>query len=147
MSCAQKVNSFDEVETSTHPATASNVSRRVNFFNLTERDVNISKEPNRNCNTSLLAVTLVVFFTALFLVIVGEVLIARIVTVIVLLICALGFYAGTLASLYIASSVCPGAEYLQTVDTVRNLIIACGGMLFLVLIFDRYAVFDFFFVF
>ncbi len=37
--CLMKVNSFDEVETSAHPATARNVSRRVNFYNLTQNNV------------------------------------------------------------------------------------------------------------
>ncbi len=83
-----------------------------------------------------------VFFTALFLVIVGEILIPRIFTVFVLLFCALGFYTATLASLYVAQSVCPGATYLQTVDTVRNLIIACGAMLLIALVFDSFVLFQ-----
>jgi uncharacterized membrane protein len=130
-----KVNSFDEVLTAIPNPNAT--TNAVAFSNLTKSNVNINKEPNRNCNTSLLAVTLVVFFTALFLVIVGEILVPRIVSVVILLVCACAFYAGTIASLYVAANACPGATYLETVDTVRNLIIACAAMLFIVMVFDR----------
>lgn len=60
--CLMKVNTFDEVDLSTKPANATNVTKRVNFFNLTQSNVDNSKEPGRNCNNRLLVVQLVVFF-------------------------------------------------------------------------------------
>jgi hypothetical protein len=137
-----KIRSFDEVGTLTHPATAANVSRRVSFQNLTQDNVNLPSEPARTCDNSLLVVSLVVFFTALFMVVVGEVLVPRLVSIVTLLVCAAAFYAGTLGTLYAAANACPGAQYLQTVDTVRNLIIACAAMLFIVALFDIFILYQ-----
>ncbi len=108
--CIMKIRTFDEVQTLTHPATAANVSKRVNFLNLTQANVDLANEPGRTCDNSLLVVSLVVFFTALFMVVVGEILVPRLVSIITLLICAAAFYAGTLGTLYAAANACPGAQ-------------------------------------
>jgi hypothetical protein len=108
--CIMKIATFDEVETLTHPATASNISMRVQFTNLTQASVDVALEPSRTCDNSLLVVSLVVFFTALFMVVIGEILVPRLVSIIVLLTCAAAFYAGTLGTLYAAANACPGAQ-------------------------------------
>lgn len=41
--CLMKVNSFDEVGFSSRPANATNVTRRVDFFNLTQFNVDQAK--------------------------------------------------------------------------------------------------------
>lgn len=71
---------------------------------------------------------------ALFLIVVGEILLPRIVTVIVLLVCALLFYVGTLVSLYLSSSSCPGAEYLQVFS--KSVLLWVDFDLFFVLFFS-----------
>ncbi len=115
--CIIKMNSWDEVETLTHVANSTNISARVKFVNLTQANVKINSEPGRTCDNSLVLVSLVVFFTALFLVLVGEIILPRLVSIVTLLICAGAFYAGTLGSLYVAASACPGAQ-VRRIDSV-----------------------------
>ena len=140
--CLMKVKSFNEIITSTQNATSTNTSKWVSFLNLSEANVNVKSEPNRNCNNSLIVVTLTVFFTAIFLVGVGELLLPRMFSIVTLLVIAGGFYAATLGSLYVAANSCPGPTYLQQVDTVRNLIIACACMLVIASVYNGFVLFQ-----
>lgn len=71
--CLMKVDTFNQTQ-------------QIGLTNLTQANVNLSSEPGATCDNSLLVVTLVCFFTAMLLVLAGEILLPRVVSVIVIFI-------------------------------------------------------------